>query len=167
MRYNTPTPTPPRGWLGRDPQPEKSKSNDLLRLSHKFNNQKNLIAMADFDFSVAHTISEFFKSRNLKKKSERKWTVSDCHSESGDTFPALKLVNGDTLDNGRSAVNCFALSRTLQEQGVVLTKEWVSDNKDSIMLIDAEDVNTSDGHDAKFGIIYLDTGGVDEWDEWE
>ena len=123
--------------------------------------------MADFDFSVAHTITEFFNSRNLKNKSERKWTVSDCHSESGDTFPALKLVNGDTLDNGRSAVNCFALSRTLQEQGVVLTKQWVNDNKDSIMLIDAEDVNTADGHDAKFGIIYLDTGGVDDWDEWE
>ena len=123
--------------------------------------------MSNFDFSVAQTISEFFTSRKLKTKSARKWTVSDCHSEAGDTFPALKLVNGDTLDNGRSAVNCFALSRTLQEQGVVLTKEWVSDNKDSIMLIDAEDVNTSDGHDAKFGIIYLDTGGVDEWDEWE
>ena len=122
--------------------------------------------MADFDFSVAHTITEFFSSRGLKKKSERKWTVSDCHSEAGATFPALKLVNGDTF-NGRKAVNCFALSRTLQEQGVVLTKEWVMDNKDDIMLIDAEDVNTSDGHDAKFGIIYLDTGGVDEWEEWE
>ena len=127
--------------------------------------------MAEFGLSVAHTITEFFKSRGLKKKSERKWTVSDCHSESGDTFPALKLVNGDTFDdeNGktRKAVNCFALSRTLQEQGVVLTRQWVNDNKDSIMLIDAEDVNTADGHDAKFGIIYLDTGGVDDWDEWE
>ena len=123
--------------------------------------------MADFDFSVAHTIAEFFNSRNLKNKSERKWSVSDCHSESGNTFPALKLVNGDTLDNGRKAVNCFALSKTLQEQGVALTKEWVKDNKDDIMLIDAEDVNTADGHDAKFAIIYLDTGGVDEWDEWE
>ena len=126
--------------------------------------------MADFDFSVAHTIAEFFNSRNLKNKSERKWTVSDCHSESGDTFPALKLVNGDTTKiNGkeRRAVNCFALSKTLQEQGVVLTKDWVKDNKDDIMLIDAEDVNTADGHDAKFGIIYLDNGGVDEWDEWD
>ena len=127
--------------------------------------------MADFDFSVAHTITEFFRSRGLKKKSERKWTVSDCHSKSGDTFPALKLANGDTSedDNGktRKAVNCLALSRTLQEQGVVLTRQWVNDNKDSIMLIDAEDVNTADGHDAKFGIIYLDTGGVDDWDEWE
>ena len=126
--------------------------------------------MADFDFSVAHTITEFFKSRGLKKKSERKWTVSDCHSEAGDTFPALKLVNGDTTKiNGkdRRAVNCFALSKELQKQGVVLTKKWVKDNKDDIMLIDAEDVNPADGHDAKFGIIYLDTGGVDEWDEWE
>ena len=123
--------------------------------------------MSNFDFSVAQTISEFFTSRKLKTKSARKWTVSDCHSEAGDTFPALKLVNGDTLDNGRKAVNCFALSKTLQEQGVALTKEWVKDNKDDIMLIDAEDVNTADGHDAKFGIIYLDTGGVDEWDEWE
>ena len=123
--------------------------------------------MADFDFSVAHTIAEFFSSRGLKKKSERKWTVSDCHSKSGDTFPALKLVNGDTLDNGRSAVNCFALSKTLQEQGVALTKEWVKDNKKDIMLINAEDVNTADGHEAKFGIIYLDNQGVDNWDEWE
>ena len=127
--------------------------------------------MADFDFSVAHTITEFFSSRGLKKKSERKWTVSDCHSKSGDTFPALKLANGDTFEdeNGktRKAVNCFALSKTLQEQGVVLTKKWVEDNKDDIMLIDAEDVNTADDHDAKFGVIYLDTGGVDEWDEWE
>ena len=123
--------------------------------------------MADFDFSVAHTIAEFFNSRNLKNRSERKWSVSDCHSESGDTFPALKLVNGDTTSNGRKAVNCFALSKTLQEQGVVLTKDWVKDNKDNIMLIDAEDVNTADDHDAKFGVIYLDTGGVDEWDEWE
>ena len=123
--------------------------------------------MADFDFSVAHTIAEFFNSRNLKNKSERKWSVSDCHSESGDTFPALKLVNGDTTSNGRKAVNCFALSKTLQEQGVVLTKDWVKDNKDNIMLIDAEDVNRADDHDAKFGVSYLDTGGVDEWDEWE
>ena len=123
--------------------------------------------MADFDFSVAHTIAEFFNSRNLKNKSERKWAVSDCHSKSGDTFPALKLVNGDTLNNGRRAVNCFALSKTLQEQGVVLTKDWVKDNKDDIMLIDAKDINTADDHDAKFGVIYLDTGGVDEWDEWE
>ena len=108
--------------------------------------------MADFDFSVAHTIAEFFNSRNLKNKSERKWSVSDCHSESGDTFPALKLVNGGDY-NGRPAVSCFALSKTLQEQGVGLTKDWVKDNKDDIMLIDAEDVNTADGHDAKFGII--------------
>ena len=123
--------------------------------------------MADFDFSVAHTIAEFFNSRNLKNKSERKWTVSDCHSESGDTFPALKLVNGDTTKiNGkeRRAVNCFALSKTLQEQGVVLTRQWVNDNKDDIMLIDAEDVNTSDGHDAKFGVIYLDGG---DWNDWK
>ena len=127
--------------------------------------------MSNFDFSVAQTISEFFTSRKLKTKSARKWTVSDCHSEAGDTFPALKLANGDTFEdeNGktRKAVNCFALSKTLQEQGVVLTKEWVKDNKEDIMLINAEDVNTADGHEAKFGIIYLDNQGVDNWDEWE
>ena len=127
--------------------------------------------MSDFDFSVAQTISEFFTSRKLKTKSDRKWTVSDCHSKAGDTFPALKLVNGDTFkdENGktRKAVSCFALSKPLQEQGVVLTKKWVKDNKEDIMLINAEDVNTADDHDAKFGIIYLDNQGVDNWDEWD
>ena len=122
--------------------------------------------MSNFDFSVAQTISEFFTSRKLKTKSARKWTVSDCHSEAGDTFPALKLVNGGDY-NGRPAVSCFALSKTLQEQGVALTKEWVKDNKEDIMLINAEDVNTADGHEAKFGVIYLDNQGVDNWDEWE
>ena len=120
--------------------------------------------MEDFDFSVAMTIAEFFESKDVEKK---KWHVSDCHSESGDTFPALKLTNGGHTDTGRLTVSCFALCKTLQKQGVSLTKEWVRENKSDIRLIDAEDVNTADGHPAKFGVIYLDNQGVDDWDDWE
>ena len=120
--------------------------------------------MADFDFSVAMTIAEFYDDKDVKSK---KWTVSDCHSESGDTFPALKLTNGGTTDAGRPAVTCFALCKKLQEQGFSLTKEWVRENRADLRLIDPEDVNTADGHDAKFGIIYLDNQGADDWDDWE
>ena len=117
--------------------------------------------MADFDFSVAMTIAEYFESKDVEA---RKWRVKTCHADNGDEFPALQLRIGTNRDTGRAIVSMFALSRTLQEQGVSLTQEWVEKNKKTIMLIDAEDVNTSDGHDAKFGVIYLDGG---DWNDWK
>ena len=120
--------------------------------------------MADFDFSVAMTIAEYFESKDVEA---RKWRVKTCHSDNGGEFPALQLRIGTNEETGRALVSMFALCKQLQKANVGLTPEWVDANKSNIRLIDAEDVNTSDGHDAKFGIIYLDTGGVDEWDEWE
>lgn len=120
--------------------------------------------MNDFDFSVAMSIAEFFTFKEVEKQ-DRKWTVKNCHSEEGNTFPALMLRNGETTEAGRPAVSCFALSKALQEQGVDLNPTWVNANKSDIMLINAEDVNTADGHDAKFGIIYLNSES--DWNVWE
>ena len=120
--------------------------------------------MNDFNFSVAMSIAEFFTFKEVEKQ-DRKWTVKNCHSEKGNTFPALMLRNGEKTDNKRLAVSCFALSKSLQEQGVVLSKEWVDAHKGDIMLINAEDVKTADDHDAKFGIIYLNDES--NWNVWE
>ena len=117
--------------------------------------------MADFDFSVAMTIAEYFESKDVEA---RKWRVKTCHSDNGDEFPALQLRIGTNEETGRSLVSMFALCKQLQKANVDLTPEWVDANKSNIRLIDAEDVNTSDGHDAEFGVIYLDGG---DWYDWE
>ena len=117
--------------------------------------------MADFDFSVAMTIAEYFESKDVEA---RKWRVKTCHSKSGNEFPALQLRIGTNEETGRAMVSMFALCKELQKANVDLTPEWVDANKSNIRLIDAEDVNTSDGHDAEFGVIYLDGG---DWYDWE
>ena len=119
----------------------------------------------DFDFSNAKSIVEFWEDRDLPKN-KRAWRVKeDCQAEDGNTFAALLLQDGGHTANNRPTVVCFSLSKKLTEKGVVLTKQWVKDNRADIMLIEPQHVNTSDGHKAKFGVIYVDNG--DDWEVWK
>ena len=55
----------------------------------------------------------------------------------------------------------------LREEGYVLDKEFVKDNRIYILLITPEDIYKKYGSDYRFGIIWLDKPSIDDWDEWE
>ena len=57
----------------------------------------------------------------------------------------------------------------LREEGYVLDKDFVKDNRIYILLITPEDINKKYGSDYTLGIIWLDNPSInDEWeDEWE
>ena len=56
----------------------------------------------------------------------------------------------------------------LREEGYVLDKDFVKDNRIYILLITPEDINKKYGSYYRFGIIWLDKPSIDDWDdEWE
>ena len=55
----------------------------------------------------------------------------------------------------------------LREEGYVLDKDFVKDNRIYILLITPEDINKKYGSDYRFGIIWLDNPSIDDWDDWE
>ena len=110
----------------------------------------------DFDFDDAMSVSEFFKSKGLKK-GNRSFMIKTCHSEEGEAFQALGLANGDKTDDGRNAMTFFVLSRNLEDKGEVLDKAFIKEHKEDLMLLEPID-------DLKFGIAFL-AGGTQDWDD--
>lgn len=114
------------------------------------------MAKHNFDFDDAMTIMAFYK-KNRVNKGSRKYLIKSCHAEDGSEFKALGLSTGDTLDDGRPEYQWFVLSRALEEQGEELTKSFLKEHKEDLMLLEAID-------DLKFGICFL-AGGAEDFDE--
>ena len=55
----------------------------------------------------------------------------------------------------------------LREEGYVLDKDFVKDNRIDILLIAPEEINKKYGSDYRLGIIWLDKPSIDDWDDWE
>lgn len=112
-----------------------------------------------FDFDDALTIMEFYK-KNKVTKGSRKFLIKTCQPEpteenpNPEPFKALGLATGDTLDDGRPEYKWFVLSKALEEQGVELTKSFLKEHKDDLMLLEVID-------DFKFGIAFLAAGAED------
>ena len=115
----------------------------------------------DYDYSEVMTFAEFFEARDVE---ERKWAIKEFQDEYGDLYNALALTNGTLTKNGKRGYTCFVLCKELQEEGYVLDKDFVKDNKRDIMLMAPEDINSKYDSDYKFGIIYFDSG---DWDDWK
>lgn len=110
----------------------------------------------DFDFDDAMTIVQFYK-KNRVNKGSRKFIIKECHAEDGNTFKALGLATGDTLEDGRPEYSFFVLSRNLEEQGETLNLMFLKEHKEDLMLLEPVD-------DLKFGICFL-SGGAMDFDE--
>ena len=110
----------------------------------------------DFDFEDSMTVIEFYK-KNRVGKGHRKFLIKDCHAEDGSTFKALGLATGDTLEDGRPEYAWFVLSRKLENDGEVLSKAFLKEHKEDLMLLEPVD-------ELKFGICFL-AGGADDYDE--
>lgn len=114
------------------------------------------MAKHNFDFDDSMTIIEFYK-KNKVTKGNRKYLLKNCVAQDGTQFKALGLADGDTLDDGRPSYQWFVLSRALEEQGEELTKAFLKEHKEDLMLLEAID-------DLKFGICFL-AGGAEDFDE--
>jgi hypothetical protein len=114
------------------------------------------MAKHDFDFDDAMSVSEFFKSNGVKKGS-RSFLIKTCTAESGDTFQALGLANGEKTDDGRDAMTFFVLSRALEAKGETLDRDFVKAHKEDLQLLEPVD-------GLKFGIAFL-AGGTEDWDD--
>ena len=101
----------------------------------------------NFNFENALTVSEWFKSKNVKG-SNRTFFIKECESSDGNKFTALALHNGERLEDGRDAFAFFVLSKKLSES-YALTKQFLREFASEMRIIDSEDLDT------KFGIIYL------------
>ena len=51
-----------------------------------------------------------------------------------------------------------------QEEGYVLDKDFVKDNRIYTLLITPEDINKKYGSNYRFGIIWLDKPSIDDWE---
>ena len=109
-----------------------------------------------FDFDDAMTIMEFYKKHNVTK-GNRKFLIKNCHAEDGTEFKTIGFSTGDTLEDGRPEYKWFVLSRALEEQGEELTKEFLKEHKEDLMLLEAID-------DLKFGIAFL-AGGAEDFED--
>lgn len=112
-----------------------------------------------FDFEDALSISEFFEAKGLEGN-ERTWDVRTAKAG----FLFLALSNGETTEDGKRSVSCFRLSNKLQDE-VELSKDWVRENRESIRLIEGEDLHDEDGNELKFGVIYLVNGTFEVWED--
>ena len=112
-------------------------------------------------------MTEFFRERDIEKE-DRKWSIKEFQDEYGDLYNALALTNGTITKNGKRGCTYFILCKEQQEEGYVLDKDFVKDNRIYILLITPEDINKKYGSDYRFGIIWLDKPSIDDWDdEWE
>lgn len=127
----------------------------------------NIPLEIEHDYSVGVTMTEFYRERNIERE-DRKWTIKEFQDEYGDLYNALALTNGTITKNGKRGYTYFILSKEQQEEGYVLDKDFVKDNRIYILLITPEDINNTYGSDYRFGIIWLDKPSIDDWDdEWE
>ncbi len=110
----------------------------------------------DFDFDDAMTIMAFYK-KNKVTKGNRKFLIKTCYTKDGSEFKALGLCTGDTLEDGRPEYKWFVLSNVLEEQGVELTKSFLKEHKEDILLLEP----IAGCH---FGILFL-ASGSEEFEE--
>lgn len=129
-----------------------------LSIYHKEN-----ISFEKFDFSIGMSIAEFWTYKDVERE-ERKWCIKEFQDEYGDLYNALALTNGTISEKGNPCITMFVLCKELQEDGYVLDKDFIKENKNDIMLITPEDINNKNGSDNRFGIIYL--ANPDDWDIW-
>ena len=126
----------------------------------------NIPLEIEHDYSVGVTVAEFYTEREIER-GERKWTIIEFQDEYGDLYNALALTNGTVTKNSKRGRTYFILCKEQQEEGYVLDKDFVKDNRIYILLITPEDINKKYGSDYRFGIIWLDKPSIDDWDDWK
>jgi hypothetical protein len=109
----------------------------------------------DFDLDDAVSVAQFFSENKVSKKNQ-KCMLKTCTSSEGETFKAVGFTNGSKLSDGRLSYTFFVLSQKLQDEGVVLNREFLHEHKSDLQLLECDDL--------KFGIAFLPGGGID-WED--
>lgn len=124
-----------------------------------------------FDFDSAQTLAEFFEAHDLQGRQRRVNVVKNYAALTDEEGNLLTDENGQVQkDLDRSfmvlLVNQewnesqnrptewagFVLSKTLSDQGITLSIEWVKEHKEDLMLVRADDL--------KYGICYLQSKSI-------
>ena len=132
------------------------------------------MAKHDWNFDDAMSVNEFFATNEVEKKGFI--LKPDCHpykkDDDGDiitddegnpvpdmeqSFEAVGFANGEVDQNGRPQYTWFTLSDAQVKQGKKLTREFLKEHKEDLMLLEPID-------GLKFGICFLATAAED-WDE--